>query len=857
MIVPNQHPTIEDNQGRRLAVIGEAPGSDEDLIGLPFQGYSGQLLRFELQRAGISPESCFIGNVCQLRPPDNDLKSFDWNGPEITSGIEQLKADLAQFKPNCVLILGRTAFRVFNPERCYPVRPTKDNPDGIKIPISDWRGSVFHSSLGYKSVGAFHPAYILRAFGDIAYLRLDIRRAVRHASFPEVRPTVRTGTLRPTFVEACQFLTDLLESKRPSSFDIEGYSDAIGVTMLGIAPTATSGMVIPFHIDSKRYWSEDEEPIIWSLLSHWLADPICPKRCHNAFYELLVLGWRHGCVVDGIVDDTMMKHWEVYNELEKSLGVCVSIWIEEPYYKDERHSSGDTKLGYNFKDSACTEGVNSSIESVLVQRPRQRDHYRFNISLIPALNYMHLRGCKFDSIRAAQHITKAETELSRLVSILDRDLGHHLSSYNTWREREGKPLKTEWSFNPKSADDKEWFIYEHLGMDVSRRWGRSSKEELLHRYYKKTKNETLKALIQAVSLRTRISDIEKLTPNADGRIRTSYDLVSTVTARLNSRESSIAEQIGVDKNGKMKYQEFGTNLQNVTKPIRDCFVTDGPENLFFQADLEGADAWTVAADLAAKGDDRMLNDLKHKVKPSKVLLGMIESIKAGRDPSLIAKMPSDELKAFLDTIIIPDGTLDDGRPADWFYTCCKKVQHGSNYLGKPPTIAAVIFKDSDGLIDLQEIEVERMQRLYFMRYDISKRKDYIISCLQRDGTLHTAAGTSRKFFGLRNQKFPDDDIVREAMASEPQTITTYATNLALKNLWYDPANRRKSGALFIEPLLQVHDALAGQFPGRLRDFARERIRSYFENPITINGITLTIPVDIRVGTSWGSCKEKI
>jgi hypothetical protein len=95
------------------------------------------------------------------------------------------------------------------------------------------------------------------------------------------------------------------------------------------------------------------------------------------------------------------------------------------------------------------------------------------------------------------------------------------------------------------------------------------------------------------------------------------------------------------------------------------------------------------------------------------------------------------------------------------------------------------------------------------------------------------------------------------MASEPQTNTTYCTNLALQNLWNDPANRRKSGALFIEPLLQIHDALAGQFPARLRDFARERIRTYFSNPITIHGITLTIPVDIKVGTSWGNCKQAI
>lgn len=844
MIVPNELPTIPDDKGRRLAVIGEAPGADEDLVGKPFQGFSGQLLRAELNAAGIAPESCLIGNICQHRPPDNDLTRFDWHGQEIQSGLQALTADLRRFNPNCILGLGRSAFRALNPDRCYPVRITEDNPDGIRIPISDWRGSVFQSSLGYKAVTAFHPAYILRAYRDVAYLRLDIRRALRHASFPQVNAVARMGNLRPSFTEAVEFLTEIRRTHTPASFDIEGYSDAIGVTMLSICPTQFSGIVIPFQIDGDRYWNEHEEPIIWSLLSAWLADEACPKRCHNAFYETTVLGWRHRCVVAGIVDDTMMKHHELYIELEKSLGVCTSIWIEEPYYKDDRESKGTAKLGYNFKDSACTEGINDSMELAFASRPVQLAHYRFNVSLIPPLTYMHLRGCKFDPVRAGQHLAEDRAKLEKLMRIINADLEIDL----------GHP------FNVKSVPDKQWFIFDRLGVEPSSRWGKSTKEEMLHRYYKKTKNETLKAIIQAVSLRTRISDVEKLTPNHDGRIRTSYGLVDTDTDRLNSRESSITEQTGFIKSGPNKgkpvYAEFGTNLQNVSKPFRDTFIIDSSDMLFYQADLEGADAWTVAADLAAMGDDRMLRDLQFRIKPSKLLLAMLELMEQGKDPSIVARMGPEQAKEVSDSIIVPDGVLPDGRPADWKYTCMKRVQHGSNYLGKSETIAGTIFKDSDGLIDIPPIEVDRYQRLYLMRYDIDKRRRNIVSRLQKDGGIHTAAGTFRKFFGLRSQRMPDDETVRAAMAYEPQTITTYATNLALSKLWYDPANRRKTGALFIEPLLQVHDALAGQFPTRLRDFARERLKTYFNNPIKINGIELTIPVDIKVGTSW-LCRDKI
>src|SRR5690606_33194889 len=137
---------------------------------------------------------------------------------------------------------------------------------------------------------------------------------VRHSSTPAYAPVVRVGNLRPTLTEVLDFLSHLTRTQTPASFDIEGYSDAVGVTMLSICPTPTSGIVIPFWIDGKHYWSEDEEALVWAALSAWLANPRCPKRAHNAFYETAVLGWRHRCVVDGLIDDTMMKHWEIFNE---------------------------------------------------------------------------------------------------------------------------------------------------------------------------------------------------------------------------------------------------------------------------------------------------------------------------------------------------------------------------------------------------------------------------------------------------------------------------------------------------------------------------------------------------------------
>lgn len=841
-LVSNWFPALPDPQGRRLAVVGEAPGVDEEVTGEPFVGPSGKLLRAVLSHSGILPQSCFFGNITQHRPPNNEIETFDWQGEEIQQGIIQLTQDLHTFQPNVILALGRTAFRFFRPDKCYQGKPNKGNPSGYVIPLQDWRGSIFTGHTGHKTVACFHPAYIQRAFGDIAYFRADVGRAVRQASQGAIRTVDRTGNLRPAAQEVLAFLAELAQSRVPASFDIEGYSDAVGVTMLSICPTPTTGIVIPFFIDGTHYWSEDEEALVWSALSAWLADPRCGKKCHNAFYETLVLAWRHHCVVDGIISDTMMKQWEFYNELEKSLAVATSLWTEEPYYKDDRESSNsNVKLLYNFKDSACTEEVDRAIEPALRKYPAAYAHYDFNVSLIPCFTYLHLRGCRFDTSRATKHRQAAEQELGKCVERIDKVtmavLGH--------------------SFNPKSTTDKQWLLYEHLGHTPYKRYGTTTKEEVMLRFYNKRKDSVLLDVIRAVNIRTRMSDIEKLTPSADGRLRTAYNLVANVTGRSNSKETSIAEAFITPK-GRIGHSFDGTNLQNVTASLRDICIPDGDDFDFFQADLKGADAWTVAADLAALGHPRMLEDLLAGVKPSVLLLRMLEELEVGRDPSVIARLNSEDAKAECSKVIIPEGMLPDGRPANWKYISMKRVQHGSNYEGKEDTISATIFKDSDGLIDVLPSEVAKYQRLYMLRYNLSARSQWLRQHLvSTGGVLEYACGIRRRFFSIRNPKMIEDDIVRQALASEPQGNTTYVTNYALRNLWYDPSNRRKTGALFVEPLLQVHDAVAGQYPTRLRHFAAEKLRGWFNVPLTIHGIKVNIPVDINRGRSWGECKTPL
>lgn len=829
--VPNTFPKIEPTS-TRLAVVGEAPGEDEVVAGAPFVGTSGRLLRAILSTAGGVCDQTFFGNVCQHRPPGNDIDAFDFDGPEISHGLERLRADLSEFRPNCVLLLGRTAFRAFHSDLCYPSKR------GFVIPLADWRGSIrqVHDTNGFKSVSTYHPAFILRAYADMPYFKFDVARAVAQSRFPELRHITRDGNLRPLVSDVLEFIARVRLDQSPVTFDIEGYADDVGITMLSLVTDPHSGIVIPFWLEGRNYFTLEDEAAVWQALAGLLADPHVRKVAHNAFYELFVCAWRHRMVVNNLYDDTMMKHWEVFPELERALAVCCSIYTEQPYYKDGRLSEDAyVKCRYNLTDSQVTAEVNSATETKLLSVPASHTHYRFNVNLIPAYNYIMLRGCRFDVTKARSLQTTAQDEVNALTQEISQTLSRE--------------------FNPKSVLDKKWLLYDHLNYKPLKKYGLSTAEDVLLHYWTKEQDPIVRLVIRAVRKRTRLSDIGKLLPNVDGRIRSSFDLVGTNTGRLSSR-SSIALELHDGE-----WINTGTNLQNVTKDLRVCFIPDTPDHDFWQFDLAGADAWTVAADLAALGHPAMLDDMRYGIKPALVLYFMLQEKAAGRDPGLVNRMDRSTLKQELRRVKAEIDALDgksdsQGRPLDWQYLCCKRCQHGTNYDMRPDKLSEVIFGDSDGAIALSHGEASTYQYYYKLRYNPQARQDRIARELRDRGYLVAACGIRRQFFNVRN-RMPSDSDIREGSAFEPQANTTWATNKALERLWYDQTNRTSRGGLFIEPLLQVHDAIAGQYKSRDRAWAAERLISYFDNPITVCKIPLTIPADGKYGTDWKNCKTSI
>jgi DNA polymerase len=95
----------EGSLDSKIMFIGEAPGYNEDLQGLPFVGKAGKILEELIKSIGLSRKQVFISNILKCRPPDNRNPLKD----EIDLCAEYLDKQLEIIQPNIILPLGNFA----------------------------------------------------------------------------------------------------------------------------------------------------------------------------------------------------------------------------------------------------------------------------------------------------------------------------------------------------------------------------------------------------------------------------------------------------------------------------------------------------------------------------------------------------------------------------------------------------------------------------------------------------------------------------------------------------------------------------------------------------------------------------
>lgn len=795
MIVQNKFPSR--TASCQLAIVGEAPGEEEERTGIPFTGASGRLLNKFLIQNKIDRDDVFLGNCVQSRPFKNNIKVFKEFSIERVQGANQLAEDIIKADPNCILLLGQTPL-------------TLAGIDYAKIGV--FRGSIFKCDkigspfYGRKCVAALHPAYCLRSQKDVPLLQFDIGRAAEERHTKELILPQRKFYVEQSSSEIIRLLDQITEGT--VSIDIEGGID-VGIRCVGVSINPSWGFIVNIHD-----FSESEKYRIFRALVRLLRDPNVAKVLQNGLYDAFCFAWLWKVVVVNQRFDTMLSGWEHYPELPKGLDTQVSIWLRDPYYKNQRKAQDKLAFySYCVTDACVTLDIHKRHMEEF--KPDQKAHYDFNVGLLPAFLYMELRGIKYNREGSNERLAEIELSMSQIQSKLDFVNGGPININSPKQMAEFLYVKLKFPSQYKKNEEGENVITTDIGALLT--------------LVKKFEHNTLYDVMKWRKFDSQREQLNFKT-DADGRMRCQYNIVGTETGRLTCYASPTGS---------------GTNLTTIMKQNRDLFVAD--ENYwFFQCDLEGADGWTVAAHCARLGDDRMLKDYQFEpiIKPARVIalmyLRYVEGDHAGA--AMINKMSREELVDLIRSTEIPD----------WLYFACKRVQHGSNYLLGPITMANVILKDSWNQLgepcwvepkickDLQTLYMSRYKGVAWWHQDTGAR-------IRRNPTMECASGHTRQFFSPPG----DHETLREALAHEPQANTTYSTNRAARELYHNPNNRR--GKRFIvEPLHQVHDALCGQFHKDDLERARVIISNAFNQSVTIAGLDLVIPYEGHYGPNWSS-----
>lgn len=446
---------------------------------------------------------------------------------------------------------------------------------------------------------------------------------------------------------------------------------------------------------------------------------------------------------------------------------------------------------YNGLDAAITMEVLEAIEPQLDNQTRST--YEFSKALQGPVLEMRLRGVLVDLARRAEVVEEFYQTQDHLERNLERIVREGLDFYG---------------FNFRSPEHLKKLFYDILEIHPVKKQGRITTDaSALERIADYLPARQLVAHILAIKdLDGKIKAL-KTSVDRDKRIRTSYNIAGTSTGRFSS-----------------SFSEFGTggNLQNIEESLRSVFIAD-PGMKMAKFDAKSGESFCVGAI-----EWNLFRDSKY-----------LDACESGDPHTATARMVwAKELPWTGDLEHDKKVAEDNKYYRHYSYRfMCKKLSHGSNYLGKPATLA------QQSRVDISA--VDRFQIAYFkaypghLRWHAYKRQE-----LREAGQLTSLTGRRRYFFGRRDA----DDTLREAIAYDPQCSLADIVNNGMLQVW-----RERAATL----LMHDHDALTVQYPEEQEDEIIPQILEQLRYPIELaDGRILEIPYDCVVGWNKGKYHEK-
>jgi uracil-DNA glycosylase family 4 len=810
----------------KMLFIGEAPGQEEDRLGVPFIGPAGQLLNRALHTVGIPRSEVLVTNLFCQRPPANDVGYFyedkkqtklTWEGEEHVAQLKEWLEKILETRestgegPNIICALGVPAMKVLTG----------------KLQIKKWRGSVLPCTLvpGFKVYATYHPSHINRLMNEkrealvgeekkqqqnlFPIFLKDLQRVQIQSEYPLFLPPQRTYKIIDSIGEALAALDAINGAASCVSVDIETLKGPEGPFLwyIGFSATPEYGFTFPFIKNKLPCWTEQEEAMLIAKISEFFLNPEIKKVFHNGSYDLSILGRYYGLrIADGAFDDTMLCHHASYPYLDKGLAVCTSIYTWEPYYKDdgkvwEGKRVSDQEEGiYNCKDVCVTREIMPILERDALELGTYKGYQR-TTDCFPSILGMQIRGVKIDLAKKAQ----LTVEFSKRATEAQNTVNDFFPGEN---------------YNINSPQQMTLLLYSKLNLPIqynNETKRPSADKDAINKLLRKVKRGSkehgiLKAISEFKKFDKLRSTYTEMEIDVDGRVRTGYGWISTY--RLSSSESHFGG---------------GGNLQNIPvrseegKLIRSLFVPDEGKELL-AADLEQAEAREVAW---------MANDRR-----------LIEWFKTpGFDvhwqrAKTIFKIP--EGVHYLKEALYKSIYLEQEEKLELFRRIGKTVVHAFNYRMGAFKLQTILMREGIYIpINICKELLEQVKRENPLTVQWQNR---VIEDVRATRCITTPLGRKRYFMGRL-----DDELYRSAIAFAPQSTVGELLQMSIRDI-------SRSCTKF-DHLLNVHDEVVGQGKPEDREENIRILRPLLEISHEINGREIIIPCAFKYGPNWGEMRE--
>lgn len=540
----------------KIALVGEAPATEETRAGEPFVGQAGKQLNSMLTSAGLAREDIYITNLIKepVPPEDNAKQAYFFRGKapthEMMQGILELVTEFSEIRPNVIMPLGNYALWALTQ----------------KSGITKWRGSIIESTLitGQKIIPTVHPAYYTHGY----YFNLheealgiwDFTRAAEESTFPEIRLPTAEFLTNPTSEELDRAVDRLLSAEWIAC-DTEWYGPE-KLAYIGFSDSPDWSICVPYRgMSALRFYRRVLESDV-------------PKVWQNVMFDAVALS-RMGINVRNVKHDLMVGWHNCWTDIrKKDLGTISSVLTKWPYYKDGVGFVGrDDDLGQRYCCTDCVATYQSwqRVEQEEFDYTRGRRGYEISMSAMDIFLEASKRGVRGDYEKMLQLKTMYLERASRVEQVLSEML--------------------DFSLNCRSPQQVATVVYDMLGV---KRSTRSTKQEILMDIAASSDDEETRALLTSIIRVRQDRNIvsryvnEKIFDN-DGRLRTNWNVAGTRSGRFSSTDP----------------WWNGLAMQTVPEDARVLFIPDDG-CVFVGWDYEQAEARVVAI---KTHDEELMEDM--------------------------------------------------------------------------------------------------------------------------------------------------------------------------------------------------------------------------------------------------------